>query len=189
MNATVGRDATTMTDESVRRIEASLWPGQSRGRDIWAIVDCARDTRIYPLLLESFYSQHHCLFSGPLTPELTIVAPYLVQLEPDDRHTRKLIAQAWGNSWGIFLACDSRLESLRRHLRSLLVVRDRRNREMMFRFYDPRVLRLYLPTCTSGELQTVFGPIRRMWIEGETPDTMLELEVSSSRLVTRSKPV
>ena len=35
-----------------------------------------------------------------------------------------------------------------------------------FRFYDPRVLRVYLPTCSSSELKGVFGPVGRFVVEG-----------------------
>ena len=66
------------------------------------IVDTARDRRIYGMLLSHFYSQHTCLFSGNLSPALKLAAPYLIQLEHDDRKTRQFISHAWANSWGIF---------------------------------------------------------------------------------------
>ena len=138
------------------------------------IVDAARDQSIYALLLDCFYSQRYCLFSGPIGPELRIVAPYLIQLDYDDRKTRKFISQAWGRSWGVFLKCDARAESLRRHLRTFLLVRDEAGNHLTFRYYDPRVLRLYLPTCTVNELRDVFGPIERFFVEDKVPDTMLE---------------
>lgn len=57
---------------------------------------------------------------------------------------------------------DVTLQLLRRHLRTLLRVRDEAGRTLMFRFYDPRVLRAYLPTCTSSEWQSVFGPVHQL---------------------------
>jgi hypothetical protein len=30
---------------------------------------------------------------------------------------------------------------------------------LLFRYYDPRVLRVYLPSCRPSELETVFGPV------------------------------
>ncbi len=38
-------------------------------------------------------------------------------------------------------------------------MRDTRGRILVFRFYDPRVLRAYLPTCTAEEIAQFFGPI------------------------------
>jgi hypothetical protein len=47
-------------------------------------------------------------------------------------------------------------------LRTLLRVRDEAGRTLLFRFYDPRVLRAYLPTCTATEWQSVFGPVHQL---------------------------
>ena len=153
------------------------------------IVDAARDPRIYGMLLDCFYSRHSCLFSGTLAPELEVVAPYLVQLEYDDRKTQSFLSRAWGNSWGVFLKCDTRLETLRRHLRQFLVVRDPNGHRLMFRYYDPRVLRVYLPTCTTEELRTVFGPIESFGVEDETPDTLLDFRFGRESLITKVCPV
>ena len=54
-----------------------------------------------------------------------------------------------------------------RHFRQFLRVRDEAGREFFFRFYDPRVLRVYLPTCNSEELRTFFGPVELFSMEGE----------------------
>jgi hypothetical protein len=67
-----------MTDQWLQRIEERLWPS-GVGRDVWMIVDAARDQRITDLL-RSPYLEYSCLFSGALAPELKAVAPYLVRL-------------------------------------------------------------------------------------------------------------
>src|SRR5439155_1286760 len=43
-----------------------------------------------------------------------------------------------------------------------------------FRFYDPRVLRIYLPTCNAAEQQFVFGPVLRFLCEEAEPSTLLD---------------
>jgi len=146
------------------------------------IVDAARDPQIFGLLLGS-YLEYCCLYSGTLPKSLEAAAPYLVHLEFEDRRTRHLLKQSWGNSWGIFLSCDTRLQTLRRHLRGLLTVRGPSGDRLLFRYYDPRVLRVYLPTCTSEELATMFGPIERIWAGGEAAETMVELGFDGARLV------
>ena len=45
--------------------------------------------------------------------------------------------------------------------------------EVYFRFYDPRVLRGFLPNCTPGEIREFFGPIREFLMEAADPGTML----------------
>lgn len=170
-----------MIESLAARIERELWP---RGitRDVWAILDGARDRRVYGFLLDS-YLNYSCLYAGTLAPELEVAAPYLVQLEHEDKYTRQLLELAWGNSWGVLLKCDIRMERLRRHLRTFLRVHDQRGRRLVFRYYDPRVLRVYLPTCVAGELTAVFGPIDRFWTEAPSGGSLLEFRFDRSRLI------
>jgi hypothetical protein len=161
-----------MTDQRLARIEEVLWPDGPR-QNVWMIVDGARTVDVFRFLL-ACHLEYACLYSGPLTPELEMAAPYLVQLDQGYRDTHRLIRQAWGNSWGVFLRSDTSLKKLRRHLREFLVVRDTKGTRMVFRYYDPRVLRVYLPSCEAGELRTVFGPIECFWTEGESSEKMLE---------------
>ena len=174
-----------MSAEVLSRIEEYLWP-KGYSRDAWMLVDAARDRHIFELLLECFYSQHSCLFAGPIAPELQVAAPYLVQLSYDDKKTRKFLQMAWGNSWGVFVKSDTKLEALRRHLRTFLLVRDEDGNQLMFRYYDPRILRVYLPTCRVGELETVFGPIERFLMEEAKPDALLDFSLDKRQLVPRS---
>jgi uncharacterized protein DUF4123 len=169
-----------MTEQWIQRIEEILWPEGPR-QNIWMILDGARTIEIFRLLL-ACHLEYACLYSGPLSPELEIAAPYLVQLDHGYRDTHQLIQRAWGNSWGVFLRSETSLKKLRRHLREFLIVRDERGNRLMFRYYDPRVLREYLPTCTRSELRTVFGPIECFWMESESSACMLGLGWSNGDL-------
>lgn len=171
----------------VDRLRQRLWPRQA-GRDVWMIVDGARDRSVYGTLLDS-YLEYSCLYHGEISPELEIAAPYLVQLEYDDAYSTKLLQRAWGNSWGILIQCDSSVDTLRRHLRTFLTVKTQAGKLMLFRYYDPRVLRVYLPTCTSEELKTVYGPISRFWTEDESPEIALEFRVERGKLIRAEHPL
>lgn len=58
---------------------------------------------------------------------------------------------------------------------------------MLFRFYDPRVLRLYLPTCTSTELEQVFGPVGTFFTEDAAAiDQLHSFDLVSGSLVART---
>ena len=41
------------------------------------------------------------------------------------------------------------------------------DRRLVFRYHDPRVLRVYLPSCTADEWQQFLGPIEAFFMEGE----------------------
>jgi Domain of unknown function (DUF4123) len=176
-----------MANPYLSHIKEQLWP-RGGGREVWMIVDGARDRRIFGTLLDS-YLNYSCLYHGELAPELELAAPYLVQLEYDDRYSLQLIERAWGKSWGVFLKCSASMESLRRHLRRFLSVRSPEGEILLFRYYDPRVLRVYLPTCRPDELQIVFGSIDRFWTEDENPETMLEFKVDQGKLLRRELPI
>jgi hypothetical protein len=173
--------------ESLARLEQCIWP-KGFSRDAWMLVDAASDERIYGLLLECFYSQHACLFAGNLPPALRINAPYLIQLEYDDKKMRRFVRHAWNQNWGVFVRCNAQFDMLKRHLQTLLIAQDEAARPLLFRFYDPRVLRIYLPTCTPQELRTVFGPIQSFYVEDESPNSVLEFSFAKE-LVTRKYAV
>lgn len=148
-----------------------LWPKGTRD-DLWALVDAARDRRLYWSLVNS-YLPFSCLFAGTLPETVERVAPYLIEMRADDSFT-ELMLSGWGRSFGVYLECDRPLAELRHHLRTFLTVTDPTGAKMLFRYYDPRVLRAYLPTCDGDELRTVFGPIRAFWMEARDPGVMLE---------------
>ena len=165
-------------------IEALWPPGQPSSLGVFAILDGARDDRIYGMV-DGTRLLKDCLYSGDLPWEMQMTAPYLVQLNPEDRFTLRILADGWGNSWGTFLRADTGIRLLRRHLRQFLRVRDQAGHRLIFRYYDPRVLRVYLPTCTPSELETFFGPIDSFVMEGEDPEEVLEFRYEKSRLSTR----
>ena len=173
-----------MIDPALRdRVIQEIWPSADAAQKTWAILDCARDDRIYPALRGSKLD-HLCLFSGPMSREVEEAAPHVIQLAPTYGFTPKLIEMAWGNSWGVFLRIDD-FSRLRPHLRSFLRVSDEDGRILFFRYYDPRVLRAYLPTCQTDELRAVFGPITSYITEGEDGTSLLEFRFDGTRLHQR----
>ena len=167
-----------------QQVERALWPGGAAAGtgSVWAVLDLARDRRIHAALLESRL-EFLCLYSGRLPRELELAAPHMVELLPGHRLLDRLFDAGWGRSWGIFVAIDDPT-LLRRHLRKFLRVQDESGRRMLFRYYDPRVLRSFLPTCTGDELRSFFGPVQRFL--AEAPEGQALLEYTLSRGVLRS---
>jgi hypothetical protein len=174
-----------MANPNRDRIIEALWPeGMSSRVDVWMILDGARDEKIFSAV-DRTYQDKCCLYAGDLPWQLQMAAPYLVQLDKEDRFTRYFLDHGWGNSWGVFFRSETSLKNLRHHLRGFLRVRDEAGRALVFRYYDPRVLRVYLPTCKRDELRTVFGPIDSFLVEDENPDTLLEFTFDGKALATR----
>jgi hypothetical protein len=170
-----------MTGEQRGRILQVLWPEGAKSKlSVWAILDCARDPKIYLALLESRL-EFRCLYSGRLPRELERVSPQLVELVPGNRLVERFLDEGWGRSWGCLLRVDD-ASNLRPHLRRFLKVRDESGRRLLFRFYDPRVLRNYLPTCTPSELRLFFGPLQAWFIEGPGGRSLIECSFDGTRL-------
>jgi hypothetical protein len=164
----------------------ALWrPDLPGGTTVWAILDGARDRKIYSALVASAQEQC-CLYRGELPWQLALAAPYLVQLDREDKLTDQILDQ-WGRSWGIFLHTTTYMEKLQKHFRRFLTVKDERGKNLLFRYYDPRVLRAYLPTCWPDELRTVFGPVDRFICESDDGREMLEFTFNGRQLVTKPR--
>lgn len=149
----------------------------------YAILDGARDPRIFDMAVTGG-APYECLYAGNLPYELAEVAPYLVRLRSDDPLTGELLDACWGDSWGVFLHSRAPLETLRRHFRRFLRVQTEDGRKLVFRYYDPRVLRVYLPTCTETELDTFFGPVDRFLVEDDDGAQLNVYGCDAGRLLT-----
>lgn len=148
---------------------------------VFAVLDGAMIPGLLPKLHEQ-RPEYECLYRGELAPDLAEVAPYLVQLEPASGFTSWLLEHGWGNNWGVFATSAADLRAMRRHFRTFLIVHDEEGKPLYFRFYDPRVLRVYLPTCNSDELKTFLGPVINYILEDNHPNTMLRYRASSSSI-------
>jgi hypothetical protein len=162
-----------------------IWPANlPSDMKVFAILDGARDARI-SYQVDSTFCEHDCLYAGSLPLALQRAAPYLVQIDRDDALSRWIVENGWRNSWCVFARCDLGFRNIRKHVRRLLRVKDERGNRLVFRFYDPRVLRVYLPTCTASELAAVFGPVKSFVMEadGSAPEA-IEMTFDGRELIT-----
>ena len=148
---------------------------------LFAVLDAARDPLIYASLMEC-EEPLQSLYEGPKGEELALVVPYLVSLSPQSSFLRTLVRQGWGKSWGIYLTCDRSMDEVRKHLRRLLLVKTESGKQILFRYYDPRVLRVFLPTCTREELENFFGPIASFTFEGDDDQVLVRAGLNSRKL-------
>jgi len=150
------------------------------------------DGAVIPTLLDRLYGERPefiCLYRGELEPDIAEVAPYLVRLEPDTAFTDWVLGRGWGHHWGIFALARPGLKVMRTHFRRFLKVKDPDGKQLLFRYYDPRVLRAYLPTCTAEELQALFGPVQRYCLEAQEVNVLLQYQHADGKLVPRRVPL
>ena len=139
---------------------------------LYAVVDSARAPYLALVPRTELAMETRTLFQGEMAPFLDHVAPHLVCI-PKDSLYLGLWTEKWGSCAGILLITREQPEVLYRHLRSIYVVCDEEENEYFFRYFDPRVLRVYLPTCTREEARELFGPIRCILVEAEMPGNVL----------------
>ena len=139
-------------------------------------------------LLDKIYQwhpKHVCLFRGKLRPDMAEVAPYLIRLEDKHPFSEWLIKHAWSRHWGVFFDSPLDEKKLRRKFRDLLNAALPDGRTVTFRFYDPRILNTYLPSCNKVELDVMFDGVNSYYVEDEEQDLLLRHEIKQGVLLTQ----
>ena len=176
-----------MTDQGqTQRVQEVLF--RSGAGLAYAVLDGASATGLGEALFKH-QPTGHCLYPEPLAPDMAQVAPYLIQLAKDSPFTRWATEEGWGRHWGVFLTSPEDLRRVRRHFRDLVTVAGPDGKELFFRFYDPRVLQAYLPTCNPAELEAVFGPVISFVMEGANPQVLLRFSREKGKLLREEMKV
>jgi len=170
----------------------------------YVIVDCASDEQHYKQLL-SMDIPHAILYKDDDAKNLETVAPYLIELDPEQDYTQWLLNEHWGTHSVIYIKSHYAIEPLAEHFRRYTKVvvepreNDNRNDETLafFAFYDPRVLKDYFTVLTKEQMTEFCQPIICFNYEDEQqPDSLLTSYLKNSgeqwnTLVTKlnQKPV
>lgn len=112
-------------------------------------------------------SSHSSLYEGKSRENLAGVGPFLFSCLNKSNLFQFFTQEGLGQSWGVLFYSHLPFAELYRHCRKFLLIRTEDNQELYFRFYDPRVLRIFLPTCTKEQLREFFGPIQYFLVEDE----------------------
>ena len=141
------------------------------GVPVFAFLDPTRDSRI-PAFLDAS-GEHYERVEETLTP-----SPYLVTVPPESRLLDVLVKDGWSRGWGFYFTSTAAFDELRLHWRSYVMLRNERGREITFRFWDPRVLRVILPAMAAEEAREFLGPVLRVVVEGDQSDLATEFSWS-----------
>ena len=189
----VRTDSTSVRGQA-SRLAALLFGAQVAGARpdaaLYMLLDGARDPRIYGWLTELDEAvQRRSLYQGDIGDSLAHVSPYLLAVREDQPDSLRFAEAGFGESWGLFVTSAARFDDVRRHLRKFNIVYREDGTPLIFRFYDPRVLRVFLPTCTESELRRFFGPIDAFLAEGEDGDAFIRFTLTGGELTQSHLPL
>lgn len=122
------------------------------------------------------------LYRGKSEAHLAAVSPYLFSMEHNTEFENWFLQNGWGDSWGVMVHSNKELKTLVRHFRQFLMVMTEDKKDLYFRYYDPRVLRIFLPTCDQQQLKEFFGPVGYYICEDEDPDSGLVFSLHDEEL-------
>lgn len=161
-------------------------PGAGGGLSLYALLDAAREPGVVAFL-EGVPETSDSLYEGEKGRELAPYGPYLVEIPGDSPLAGDLAEKAFGKSYCVFLTAHASFADVRKHFRRFLMVETEDGKKVYFRFYDPRVLRVFLPTCTPEEAKRFFGPIRSYWVEAREPGTLSRFWLGEDGLLREDK--
>jgi hypothetical protein len=133
-------------------------------------------------------SNYQSLYKGSAEEELAGIAPYIFTIKENTTFSDWYFAYGWNNSWGTLLFANAAFDDVYRHFRRFLMVKTEDGQQLYFRFYDPRVLRIFLPTADSSQLKEIFGPVRHFITESENPNEALQFWLENGILKTKTIP-
>ena len=165
------------------KLEEILFSQRTRS---YAVLDGASVPDL-PMKLFEMNPPRYCLLTGELEPDMAEVAPYLVRLYPRTPFTEWVLKECWRKHWGIFAHSRKTLNEMRKHFRSLVTVYDEKGNPMMFRFYDPRVLPRFLPTCKPAELKILFGDVESFFAESEEDGKLMNFRLTEENNIKQTE--
>ena len=157
------------------RANLKLQPGER----LYTVVDACQDAELAFEAETRFKVPIRMLFKGEASQYMRDVAPYFIPIDPASDYLERWAA-AWGKNAGVLLTSAADPEKVFRHLREIFVVKDEAGQEYFFRFYDPRVLRAYLPTCTPEQAAEFFGPVSSCFCAAEALESLLRFTIDKS---------
>lgn len=128
---------------------------------------------------------HQSLYKGSAEEDLADVSPYFFSYQKGSEFYNWYAENGWGDSWGLIVKSEFLFEETYRHFRKFLMIKTEDDQQLYFRFYDPRVLRIFLPTCDEKQLKEFFGPVEQFICEDEDPEFALVFSFEKNELKTQ----
>lgn len=131
---------------------------------LYAVLDPACSPEIFPTL-RRLAPDAECLFGRDISPRVREVSPHLANVPENGDLLMWWRRQGLGKSWGIACRTSADQATLRLHLKKFLRVYLPAGGLYLFRFWDPRVLTVFLANADAAERTSFFGPVEAFYAE------------------------
>ncbi|PXF64393.1 DUF4123 domain-containing protein [Kangiella spongicola] len=160
-----------LSKAAIRRLEELLFTNKEL--NTYAIIDAAKKGSI-PYFLEGMKATFASLLQGDDAKKLAEVAPYIVLLEKGSDVSQWYMEKLYGNSVGFALKTNLGIEGLIQFWARKVKTRIPGTEEKgFFRYYDPSVLREYLPILEEdNELIEFMGTTNSILVEAQKPEQL-----------------
>jgi len=108
-----------------------------------------------------------CMYSGKAEEAYWDFAPYLATA--DAGLLDWIVATLWKGPWGFFAVTETNLATVRTHFKRFTFATMPDGQQVYFRYYDPRILPVFLENADRAELSQFFGPVRTFIVAGKWP--------------------
>ena len=127
---------------------------------LYTIVDSAINREFTKALHMQEDNSYKILLKEPLVQKVEEVAPYLVKLNLEEEYTQKLMEKGFATNWLTYLVSYKNIDELQQELQEMIMpYSEQHQREILFRFYDPRNLENYIMIHEAEELVEMFEDV------------------------------
>lgn len=151
-------------------IAANIWAeflesANDGGQWLYMLIDAAQDSRIFPELEKSLHTRA-CLFAEEhVSSELKAVSPFIVKIKKIDAFVMWCLLEGLHRHWMIFCTSpEIHVSELKLHFKRFSLVGAPDGKQFLFRYYDPRVLPVFLASSDQSDRSEFFRRCKKIWV-------------------------
>lgn len=152
---------------------------QSEGKYFYIICDSLPGARISNKIQEVLKSEKYYYIYDNQEVSLTKSNPCIVRLTENLLHALQGILR-YDESIPCQIIAETSdaldMDSVLKHLRSIIQIRDFKGQNFYFRFFDPDILKAFIPTLDNEQTDEFWGPISAIYVINQTKDDYLRFE-------------
>lgn len=151
----------------MKKILDILHKDTDRTNHLYTVLDSTAEGVVLRDIFGGAFGDMVSLYTGVFSKYKINTSPYLICLHRKPQIEKQLLVRGWGKFWGMYFTSDAGLRVLLRHLRKCFYLQGIDGHNLFFRFYDPRVLKVYLNIISPEESRRFFGPVKRFILESD----------------------